>query len=390
MPDTFLARDPATTSWRRFTLDGARIGGITPADGPGSTSPEDDWVAPAFWDIQTNGRWGISFSSPDLTVNQVANIVRAQAALGTARVCPTLITASTDATTHGVRTIAQACDAYPDVNAMVVGIHLEGPYISHLDGYRGAHPLSAVCDPNWDDFASWQQASGNRVVLMTLAPERPGAIAFIRRAVASGVVISLGHTAADAQALRDAAEAGATLSTHLGNGIVSTLPRHPNAIWNQAADDRLNASVIADGHHLDRDTLKVIARAKTLDRLILVSDHSPLAGLPVGTYGEWAVDPSGKIVVAGTPYLAGSNQDLDVGLSTLLGVLPELTLTDALATVTTHPARLLHREAPSLTPGAPANLVRFRWNPDTRQITLRDTCVDGRWVSPEDAAQKAS
>lgn len=390
MSASFLARDPKTTGWLRLTLDGARIASITPAEGPSETSPNDDWVAPGFWDIQTNGRWGISFSSPDLTVAQVAEIVRAQAALGTARVCPTLITASKEATTHGVRTIAQACDAFPDVSAMVVGIHLEGPYISHLDGYRGAHPLSAVCDPNWDDFASWQEASGNRVVIMTLAPERPGAIDFIRRAVASGVVIALGHTAATTHDLRDAAIAGATLSTHLGNGIVSTLPRHPNAIWNQAADDRLSASVIADGHHLDRDTLKVIARAKTLDRLILVSDHSPLAGLPVGTYGEWAVDPSGKIVVAGTPYLAGSNQDLDVGLNTLLGVLPELSLADALATVTTHPARLLHRTLPALTPGALANLVRFRWNPSTRQITLQATCVDGRWVSPESARQPES
>ncbi len=384
MPTTFVARNPKTTSWRRLVLDGARIDDDSPADGPSQVSPEDDWVAPAFWDIQTNGRWGISFSSPELTVAQVAEIVRAQAALGTARLCPTLITASTEATTHGVHTIAQACDIYPDVDAMVLGIHLEGPYISHLDGYRGAHPLDAVRDPNWDDFAAWQAASGNRIVLMTLAPERPGAIDFIRRAVASGVVIAIGHTAADAHALRDAASAGATLSTHLGNGIASPLPRHPNAIWQQAADDRLSASVIADGHHLDPDTLKVIARAKTLDRLILVSDHSPLAGLPVGTYGDWAVDPSGKIVVANTPYLAGSNQDLDVGLNTLLSVLPELSLADALATATTHPARLLHRDVPAVAPGAQANLVRFRWNPETRRLTLRDTCVDGRWASPDE------
>jgi N-acetylglucosamine-6-phosphate deacetylase len=390
VPTSFLARDPATASWVRLTLEGARIADLAPGAGPAEPTPDDDWVAPAFWDIQTNGRWGVSFSAPDLTVDQVTEVVRAQAALGTARLCPTLITASPDATAHGVGTIAAACDRFPDVAAMVLGLHLEGPYISPLDGYRGAHPIAAVRDPSWPEFAAWQGLSGGRIALMTLAPERPGAIDFIRRAVAAGVVVAIGHTAADGDALRAAADAGATLSTHLGNGIVSPLPRHPNAIWQQAADDRLTASLIADGHHLDRDTLKVLARAKTLDRVVLVSDHSPLAGLPVGTYGPWAVDPSGKIVVAGTPYLAGSNQDLDVGLSTLLGAIPELTLADAWKTVTAHPARLLNRPAPALAPGAPACLVRFRFDPDTRRVALRDTCVDGRWAEPEAPGQRAA
>ena len=108
------------------------------------------------------------------------------------------------------------------------------------------------------------------------------------------------------------------MSTHLGNGIASVLPRHPNPIWEQAALDSLLASFIADGHHLDRATLRVLARAKGPGQTILVSDASPLAGLPPGVYGEWAVDPSGKIVVAGTPYLAGSNQGLETGLRNLL------------------------------------------------------------------------
>ena len=116
---------------------------------------------------------------------------------------------------------------------------------------------------------------------------------------------------------KDAINAGATLSTHLGNGIASPLARHPNPIWLQAANDGLHASLIADGHHLSPEVLRVLARAKGADRTILVSDASPLAGLPVGRYGDWAVDPSGKIVVAGTPYLAGSNQGLVTGVQTL-------------------------------------------------------------------------
>ncbi|HEX8201069.1 MAG TPA: amidohydrolase family protein [Isosphaeraceae bacterium] len=373
-----LARHYQTGSWVRVSTQDTTIAAVAPADGPEECNAADDGIAPAFWDLQLNGRWGVSFSDPDLTVEQVATIVRAQAELGTARLCPTLITAPIDHLRHGLVTIARACDAIPDVASRVVGIHLEGPYISSIDGYRGAHPLAAVHDPDWDEFQSLQDASGGRIVLITLAPERPGAIAFIERAVASGVVVALGHTAADAMTLQSAVAAGASLSTHLGNGIAAHLPRHPNPIWHQAADDRLWASLIADGHHLDPDTLRVLVRAKTPGRVILVSDASPLAGLPPGRYGAWAVDPSGKIVVADTPYLAGSNQALDVGLGHLIRHVG-LTPAAALATVTSHPARLLGRPEPTLEPGRPADLVRFRLGADG-EFQLLATCVDGRWI----------
>jgi N-acetylglucosamine-6-phosphate deacetylase len=370
-----IARHYETADWVRLTIEGGTIADLAPAGGPEEPSDEDEWVAPAFWDIQTNGRWGISFSDPGLTVEQVARIVRAHDAMGTARICPTLITAPLDDMRHGVRTIAEACEAFPDVAARVAGIHLEGPYISEVDGYRGAHPLGAVRDPAPDDLRALQDASGGRVVLMTLAPERTGAIAFIREATAMGVTIALGHTAADGATLRAAADAGARLSTHLGNGIASPLPRHPNPIWEQAALDALSASFIADGHHLDPSTLRVLVRAKGPDRTILVSDASPLAGLPPGRYGDWAVDPSGKVVVAGTPYLAGSNQALDVGLGTLLAA-TDLSLPQAIATVTANPARLLGHPEPSLGLGHPADLVVFRLRGRDR-FELRRTCIGG-------------
>lgn len=387
-----LARHHETGRWIRVTTRQGTIAQVEPADGPDEPSAADDWVAPGFWDIQTNGRWGISFSDPGVTVEQVIEIVRAQAYLGSARICPTLITAAPDSLLHGVRTIAAACEADRDVAARVAGIHLEGPFLSEVDGYRGAHPRSAILDPDWELFQRLQDASGNRVVLMTLAPERRGAIEFIRRAVAAGVAIALGHTAADGPTLRAAALAGATLSTHLGNGIASPLDRHPNPIWEQAALDSLTASLIADGHHLDPATLRVLVRAKTPRRIVLVSDASPLAGLPPGRYGEWAVDPSGKIVVAGTPYLAGSNQDLVHGVNHLLAV-SDLSLGDALAMATRNPARLLGRAEPAVRAGQPANLVVFQCGargPRPR-IVLKRSCVDGQWVDADEApAQSAA
>jgi N-acetylglucosamine-6-phosphate deacetylase len=354
-----IARHFLDSRWVEISIEHGRISQCRTIEGPREPRPDDMVVAPAFWDLQVNGRWGSSFSSPDLTVEQVASIVRAQASLATARLCPTLITAPLDHLVHGLRTIAAACAAFPDVAARVVGIHLEGPFLSEREGYRGAHPAEAVRDPDWRVFQELQEASGRRIAIVTLAPERHTAIEFIRMAVKSGVVVALGHTAADGPTIRAAASAGATLSTHLGNGIASTLARHPNPIWEQAACDLMSASFIADGHHLDLATLKVLAQAKGPARTILVSDASPLAGLPPGTYGNWTVDPSRKIVVTGSTYLAGSNQALPAGVRNLHAA-TGWTLGQVLAAVTTNPARLLGFALPSLDAGAPANLVIFR------------------------------
>lgn len=373
-----IARDYRTGRWIRVTAQSSRIERVESADGPREIGPVDLWIAPAFWDIQFNGRWGVSFSDPSLTVDQVVEIVQAQIPLGAVHLCPTLITAPFASFEHGVRTIAAACERDAQVAARVFGIHLEGPYISPLGGYRGAHPRDAVRAPDWSEFEALQDASGNRIKLITLAPESPGAIEFIRRAVAAGVVVALGHTAADPETIRAAVDAGARLSTHLGNGIAATLPRHPNAIWAQAAEDRLWASLIADGHHVDPATLRVLVRAKTPERIILVSDASPLAGLPPGPHGEWEIDRSGKIVVAGTPYLAGSNQGLETGLNTLLAG-DDVDLQAAIAMVTSHPAQLFGQRRPELGPGEEFSAVLFRYS--NRRISLMGTYASGIYVS---------
>lgn len=316
----------------------------------GIDTPERTWILPAVWDIQTNGRWGISFSDHNLTVQQVIQIVRAQPALGTTRLLPTLITASPESFLHGVRVIAEACEADSLVDRMIAGIHLEGPAISAVDGYRGAHPAEHVRSWTFSEFRELQEASGSRIRLITLAPEHAGSMEFIRSVTSEGVVVSLGHTAAEGTVIREAVEAGARLSTHLGNGIAQNLSRHPNPIWVQAAEDQLMASLICDGHHIGPEFVRVISRAKSSDGLILISDHSPLSGMPAGEYGEWAVDPSGKIVVSGTPYLAGSNQNLTDGIENLCSS-TGWDFDMAVQTITANPTRLLGAVLPSLNLG---------------------------------------
>ena len=221
--------------------------------------------------------------------------------------------------------------------------------------------------------------------MVTLAPERPGAIEFIGRLASLGVVVALGHTAADGPTISAAVAAGATLSTHLGNGIASTLARHPNPIWDQLADDRLRASLIADGDHLGPGVLRCLVRAKTPARVILVGDASPLAGLPPGVYGDWEVDASGKVVVAGTPYLAGSSRGIEAGVDALIRFVP-LDPRLAIEAATRNPARLLGLREPAVVAGEAANLIRYRLGDGGKNeanFVLVDTWVDGERAGPE-------
>ena len=271
---------------------------------------EADWAAPALFDLQINGGEGRSFNSPLLTVDDIRHVVGLCRRHGVAAFCPTLVTQSAEALLHGFTVLRRACETDAEIARAVPALHLEGPYISPEDGPRGAHSRRHVRPPDWDEFCRFQDASGGRIRLVTLAPEHDDALAFIEKAAASGVVVALGHTAASGQRIRGAVKAGARLSTHLGNGCCATLPRHENPIWEQLAEDGLWASVICDGWHLTPAVARCILRVKTPARAVLTCDASSLAGLPPGRYAEWGEEfevlPSGKVVLPGTSYLAGS------------------------------------------------------------------------------------
>lgn len=278
--------------------------------GPKESSDPLPWLAPAWFELQINGGWGTSFSSPNLSTDDVHRLAVEYRGRGIAQCLPTLVTNSFDAIRHGLATIRRACAESVRTARTFVGFHLEGPYISPEDGPRGAHPRAHVRRPFWDEFQRWQEAAEGTICLVTLAPEVEGAIPFIERLVGEGVTVAIGHTAARAEQLDAAVKAGARLSTHLGNGAHAVLPRHDHYIWQQLADDRLMASIIADGHHLPPSVIKTIVRMKSPQQTILISDAGSLAGLPPGRYsgweGEFEVAAEGKIVVPGTPYLAGS------------------------------------------------------------------------------------
>ena len=354
--------------------------GIIARTEPAGTAQADieaEWIAPAFCDVQINGCEGISFNAPTLSAEQIRRVVHVCRQHGTAQLCPTLVTASHEALLHGFTTLADACDADTELNRAIVGIHLEGPYISPDDGPRGAHPRQHVRPADWDEFRRFQDAARGRIRMVTVAPESPGCIAFIEKATAAGVIVALGHTGATGACIRDAVTAGARISTHLGNGSHAVLPRHDNYIWEQLADDRLWASIIADGHHLPMSLMRCILRVKSPSRLILTCDASSLAGLPAGKHKVWDQDfeilPTGKIVVPGTSYLAGSWAFTDLCVANMLK-LGETSLSETIDLASNGPRALLGLPPRSLDVGEPAEAILFDSGPE-RDFQLRATVV---------------
>lgn len=315
---------------------------------------------PGLVDLQVNGFAGVDFNSPDVRPDQIAGAIPALRMTGVTRFLPTIITGSLEHFARCARAIASVDDA------AIAGIHQEGPYISSTDGPRGAHPRAHAMAASIDDFERRQEAASGRIVLVTLAPEAAGAIALIEHLAASGVRVAIGHSEAAPETIRSAISAGATMSTHLGNGCAAVLPRHPNLIWEQLAADELHASLIVDGHHLPPAMVKTAVRAKSPARTILVTDAIAAATCPPGPYRLGEVDvvvgPDRRVSLAGTPYLAGSALTLDdaVGNTVRCTGLP---LDEVLPMASTVPAAYLGI--------ATAGTVSADWDPAECKLLVR-------------------
>ena len=300
---------------------------------------------PGLIDLQVNGYAGHDVNADDVDVETLADLTHALWAQGVTTYLPTVITASEEKITHVLAVIAAARRSDPLLAHSIAGIHVEGPSLAADDGPRGAHDARRLRDPDIAELERWQRAADGLVRVVTLAPERAGAAEYIAAATARGVRISLGHCTPAPEQVRSAVEAGATLSTHLGNGTHAQLPRHPNHLWSQLAEDRLTAMLIADGHHLPAETLTVMIRAKTPGRCVLTSDSAALAGSAPGLYstpvgGSVEVRADGSLGLPSTDLLAGSGSSLRGCLDWATAHLP-VDPEDLLSMATTTPARLL-------------------------------------------------
>ena len=347
--------------------------------GPAAVSADDDWVAPAFWDIQPTAAGASRSPTPTLTADQVAEIVRAQAALGTARLCPTLITAPFDVVPPRRSNDRRGVRGRPRRRLAWSWASTSKGRTSRRSTATAAPTRSTPsATPTGTSSRRFQDAAEGRIVLMTLAPERPGAIEFIRKAVASRRGDRAGphrrrrpdpprrrrrrRDAEHAPGQRDRLAPAPPPEPDLGTGRARR-PRAPRSSPTATTSTRRRSrSSSAPRRPRGRSSSATPAR-------------SP-ASRP-GRTGRWAVHPSGKIVVAGTPYLAGSNQGLEVGLNT-----PDRRHRPrprrALATVTAHPARLLGPPR-AVALRRPAREPRPLPSTDRRRRPFRllRTCVDG-------------
>ncbi len=274
---------------------------------PGAT------IAPAFFDVHTHGCRGRDVM--EASGEALGSIGRFLAQHGVGAYLPTTITASKDATLRSLAGLAKLIARAPQPGeARPLGIHLEGPFLAH--SRRGAHPPDKLLEPSIPFFnAMWEAAEG-RVVLMTLAPELPGALELIAHAVALGVRVSIGHSDGGSAAAYAAMEAGASSATHTFNAMRGLTQREPGIAGAVLTSDSLYAELICDGLHVDPAIVKLFARAKPADRAILVTDAMSAAGMPDGTYtlGELDVRVTAGRCITGVDTLAGSTLTMDRAL----------------------------------------------------------------------------
>lgn len=344
---------------------------------------EDLIIGPGFTDIQVNGYGGIDYNELQSDPMKLADISRLLYQKGVTTHFPTIITNDPDQISKLILQIVSLRKSDELSRMSIEGLHIEGPFISSTDGPRGAHPKEFVRAPDWKLVQKWQLESKGLIKMITLSPEWENANSFIEKCVEHGILVSIGHTNATHQQIVDAVSAGATLSTHLGNGMHPLIARHPNYLWSQLAQPQLGASIIADGFHLPPEVIHVFKQIKK-DKLILVSDSVSLAGMPAGDYnlhigGEVTLTPEGKLhLKSNLSILAGSASTIRSGVSFLIKN-NLATLSEAWDMASIRPQKLLNPGHILFQEGSIADLILCRID-ENGDLKILKTIKHGREV----------
>ena len=357
--------------------DGKIIGikqGQKSSDGP------QLFVAPGLVDIQINGYQGIDFSDPELTSEDLSKVIEGLWEVGVTTILATVTTHDHEHLMNAFKALSNA-HTDPKVSMSVPGYHLEGPYISPVQGFRGAHPEMFIRPPDLQEFKQYQEAANNMIRLITVAPEFDGVIPLIRYCNDNDVVVSLGHHNGSAEQITAAVDAGASFSTHLGNGCANMIHRHNNPIWPQLAEDRLSAGIITDGFHLNKEEVQTFYKVKGDELTILVSDAVDLAGLPPGEYTRWG----GTVVL--TPdvvkfpaenVLAGAASPISKCVGNMMRF-TGCSLESAINMATRNPARLIGLDdIGEIQIGKRADLILF--SKEDSEIQIHQTFLNGELV----------
>lgn len=331
-------------------------------------------VAPGLIDVHVHGSMGSDvMDATQEALYQMENFFLKQ---GVTAYLPTTLTASPEAITLAIETVSSRGST--SAGAVPLGVHLEGPYVSHA--YRGAQPVQWLRNPDPEEYRAW--FSTGLIRLVTLAPELPGAAEMIEEGTRQGVRFSAGHTEATFEEMRRAADAGLSQATHTFNGMVGLHHREPGTVGAILLDDRITAEVIADGIHLHPAVIGLILRAKGIDRTVLVTDAMRATGLEDGDYqlGDQIVHVKAGIARTAAGGLAGSTLTLNRAIRNTVQYAREyagLTVNQVLTMATRTPARLLGLEGKkgTLAPGSDADVVLF-----DSQFQVKSVMVAGKIV----------
>lgn len=338
----------------------------------GPLDPASPYLSCGLIDLQINGYAGIDFSADDMSVDRLLNVLPAIWKTGTTTICATLTTNTIEHLERSFQLLEQARARDARFRATVPCYHLEGPYLSAGEAH-GAHDPALMRKPDWDEFSRLQRAAGGNIAIVTLAPELQGAPEFIRKASASGVIVSIGHTDGGPEDVHRAVDAGARMSTHLGNGCANRMDRHKNPLWAQIAEDRLDAGLICDGFHLPADVVRTIYKAKGIGRIFLVTDAIHAAMLPPGRYHAVGTDidvlENGLVMRADGASLAGSTLRMDRAVQ-VFRAFTGASLEEALWAAIRNPANLIERQGvpAEIAIGKTANMVLFREGTDALRV----------------------
>ena len=335
------------------------------------------FIAPGFLDIQVNGYIGKDYST-ELTKDEIEQLIYHLAKGGVSQHVPTIITNSEENIIKSIVAVVKAREESELVHNAIPALHIEGPFISPREGARGVHNPLYIRSADIQEFERWQEAAQGLIKIVTLSPEDDRAIEFIKHVSSKGVVVAIGHTDVPPEHIERAIDAGATLSTHLGNGSPGMIPRLKNFIYKQLSDDRMNISIIADGFHLPPYVIDCFTKCKGDEHTILVSDVAALAGSPPGMY-SWngmniEMHEDGHMGLQGTSNLAGASLLLDTCVAHLAKV-SSFDVETSVKCATINPHKLINSTVWDRNPivGEKANFTLFSYDND--QIKIERTVL---------------
>ena len=311
-------------------------------------------------DCQNNGSLGFGYNNSSQHINKIADMVAFYRSHGVGKVLLTTTTTTPEKIIASAKALINLFSKDEDINSFYPGVFHEGIFMSKKDGWRGAHSVKWVLDPDYKIFKKINDAFENRIKMVNVAPEEPGGMKFVEKAAADGIIVSLGHACPNAEEVAEAVKRGATMVTHFGNGASPMVHRHRNPFWSFLAHDELRLGIIPDGHHLPKDLIETAIKVKGPNKLNFVSDCSSLSGKPPGAYGDVVLREDGYLHMKGQEILAGAYFQLDRGVELLCEM--GWSLQDAWKQCSVIPAQIFNIPVNSIKAGQVADFVISKYD----------------------------